>query len=143
MKNSKEYSQKVKKLHRSLRRKYAKPAKILYEEPAEALVYGVISENMSEKQAQSAMKRFSEHFVDLNDLRVSLGDEIAEQLGADMSTGRETASRLKTKRLSLLITILTWKKCCLKPTIYLTTEKGTCFRFILGFGAKRRIRSKK
>ncbi len=96
MKNSNEYSQKIKKFYRSLKRKYAKSASTEHEEPTESLVYAVISENMSEKQAHSAMKRFTNHFVDLNDLRVSLTEEIAEQLGIDMPTGRETALRLKT-----------------------------------------------
>ena len=54
MKDSKEYSRKVQKLYRSLKRKYPKPQKVIYEEPLEALVYAIISENMSGKAAQSA-----------------------------------------------------------------------------------------
>jgi endonuclease III len=98
MKDSKEYSRKLHKLHRSLKRKYAKPQKIIYEEPLQALVYAVISENMTGKAAQSAMKRISDNFVDLNDLRVSLSAEIMEVLGEDTSVTRNTASSL-TKAL--------------------------------------------
>ena len=61
MKDSKEYSRKVQKLYRSLKRKYPKPQKVIYEEPLEALVYAVISENMPGKAAQSAMKRISDN----------------------------------------------------------------------------------
>ncbi|MHC4739640.1 MAG: hypothetical protein ACYS9Y_12110 [Planctomycetota bacterium] len=98
MKNSKEYSLKVQKLYRSLKRKYPKPQKVIYEEPLEALVYAVINENMSGKGAQSAMKRISDNFIDLNDLRVSLSAEIIEVLGEDTSVIRNVASSL-TKAL--------------------------------------------
>ena len=94
MKDSKEYSRKLQKLYRSLKQKYTKPQKVVYEEPLEALVYAVISENMTGKAAQSAMKRISDNFVDLNDLRVSLSAEIMEVLGEDTSVTRNTASSL-------------------------------------------------
>ena len=98
MKDSKEYSRKVQKLYRSLKRKYPKPQKVIYEEPLEALVYAVISENMPGKAAQSAMKRISDNFIDLNDLRVSLSAEVIEVLGEDTSVTRNVASSL-TKAL--------------------------------------------
>jgi endonuclease III len=98
MKDSKEYSQKVQKLYRLLKRKYPKPQKVIYEEPLEALVYAVISENMPGKAAQSVMKRISDNFVDLNDLRVSLSAEVIEVLGEDTFVTRNVASSL-TKAL--------------------------------------------
>lgn len=98
MKNSKEYSQKLHELYRSLKRKYPKPQKVIYEEPLEALVYAVISENMPGKAAQSVMKRISDNFVDLNDLRVSLSAEVIEVLGEDTFVTRNVASSL-TKAL--------------------------------------------
>jgi endonuclease III len=94
MKNSKEYSKKVHKLYRSLKRKYSKVQGAIYDEPVEALVYAIISENMSEKVTQSAIKRFSDYFVDSNDLRVSRVEEIIEALGADTSVTRDIASTL-------------------------------------------------
>lgn len=94
MKNSKEYSKKVQKLYHSLKNKYPKPAKVSYNEPLDALVYAVISENMTEAETQSAMKRMSQNFVDLNDLRVSLTMEILEMLGANNPVMKNTASAL-------------------------------------------------
>ena len=94
MKDSKEYSKKVRKLYRSLKRKYPKVEKATYEEPAEAVVYAVISENMKAKDAEAAMKHFGSYFVDLNDLRVSRPDEIVEMLGEDTAETREAALRV-------------------------------------------------
>ncbi|MHC4462425.1 MAG: hypothetical protein ACYS6W_03600 [Planctomycetota bacterium] len=94
MKNSKEYSKKVQKLYCSLKREYPKVKKAVYDEPAKALVYAIISENMSEATAESALKRFSNYFVDLNDLRVSRAEEIVELLGEDTHVTRDIASSL-------------------------------------------------
>jgi len=94
MKNSKEYSKKVQSLYGSLKRKYPKVKKAFYDEPAEALVYAIVSENMSESAAESAIKRFSNYFVDLNDLRVSRAEEIVEMLGEDTPVTRDIALRL-------------------------------------------------
>jgi len=94
MKNSREYSQKVHKLYRSLKRKYPKAKKVIYDEPVEALIYAIISEKMSETATQSAIKRFADYFVDWNDLRVSRTEEIVEVLGADTSVTRDMALAL-------------------------------------------------
>jgi len=94
MKNSKEYSKKVHELYRSLKRKYPKVQRAIYNEPVEALVYAIISENMSETAAQSAIKRFGDYFVSLNDLRVSRTEEVIEVLGADTPVTRDIASTL-------------------------------------------------
>lgn len=91
MKNSKEYSKKIQKLYRSLKARYPKVQNPLYDEPLQAVVYGIISENASQKEADAAFKRISENFVDLNDLRVSLTEEIVEALGADTPATRDTA----------------------------------------------------
>ncbi len=94
MKNSKEYAKKVHKLYRSLKRKYPKVQKALYDEPAEALVYALVSEDMTVAAAQAATKRFDDYFIDLNDLRVSREEEIVEALGADTLVTRNIASTL-------------------------------------------------
>jgi len=94
MKNSKEYSQKVHKLYRSLKREYPKPQKVMYERIVDALVYAIVSENMSVPATQSAIKRFADYFVDWNELRVSSVEEIVEVLGADTLVARDTASAL-------------------------------------------------
>lgn len=94
MKNSKEYSKKIQSLFRSLKRKYPKAQEVSYENIEDALVYSVISEKMNEKKAESAIRRFGEYFVDLNDLRVSRVEEITEMLGENTPLAREIASRI-------------------------------------------------
>jgi len=94
MKDSKEYSKKVRKVFRSLRSKHGKPEKKVYEEPVDALVYGVLSEHVTEQEAQGRLAKFEENFVDWNDLRVSLEQEILEVLGSDSGEAKLTASRL-------------------------------------------------
>ena len=94
MKNSKEYSKRVNKLFRSLKKRYSGVKKIEYEEPLEALIYGIVSENFTLKQTKAALKRFDDYFTDLNDLRVSSTEEIVENLGDDSPDIRETAGKL-------------------------------------------------
>lgn len=94
MKNSAEYSKKVNKLYRCLKSEYPKLKKLTYETVVQALVYAIISENLTERQTESALKRFDEYFVDLNDLRVSRAEEIVEQLGEDTPVTRDIAARL-------------------------------------------------
>ena len=69
MKNSKDYSKKVLSLFRSLKAKYPKVKKISYDEPADALIYAIVAENMSGPDTESAIKKFDGYFIDLNDLR--------------------------------------------------------------------------
>ena len=95
MKNNKEYSPKIKSLYRSLKREYSRPEKVVYDEPLEALIYGIISENVSESAAQSAIKSIASNFVNFNDLRVSLEEEIVEMLGRDTPEIRNTVFVLK------------------------------------------------
>jgi endonuclease III len=96
MKNSKEYAQRLQKLYRGLKRAQSEVAKTLYEDPVDALIYGIISELRSQSAAQRAMKKFRDAFVDWNDVRVSRVGEIAEvfQDGGDAS--RTTAAALVT-----------------------------------------------
>jgi endonuclease III len=94
MKNSKEYSRNVQKLYRSLKRKYGRVQDVTYDEPVEALVCAIVSENITEKAARSAMRRFADYFIDLNDLRVSRPDEIVEVLGSDTPVTRDIALAL-------------------------------------------------
>ena len=94
MKNSKDYSGKIKKLYRTLRRKHPKVPQVTYEEIADAIVYAVISAELSKKAADAAMKRSREYFVDWNDLRVSRPEEIVEAMGKDTRAARNIASTL-------------------------------------------------
>jgi len=83
MKDSQQYSKKVLKLYRSLKRKRQKVENVVYDEPVDALVYATVSEKLSSAAAQSVMKKFAEHFVDINDLRVSRVEEIVDVIGED------------------------------------------------------------
>lgn len=95
MKNSKEYSKKVLELYRSLKAKHPKVKKVTYDEPADAVVYAIIGENMNGPATESAIKRFVDYFIDLNDLRVSQEEEILEVLGEDTPNAKNIASNLQ------------------------------------------------
>jgi len=94
MKDTKDYAPKIRTLHRRLKQKHAKTEPVSYEEPLEAVVYAIASEKTTANEAKSAIKRFANYFVDLNDLRVSRPDEIAEALGEDTAETRATALTL-------------------------------------------------
>ncbi len=96
MKNSREYAQRLRKLFRGLKRVHPKVEKTPFDDPAEALICGIISENMRESSAQKALKEIKGAFVDWNDLRVSQAEEIVEVLGEDTASSRATAFALTT-----------------------------------------------
>lgn len=91
MKNSKDYSKKIQKLYRSLSRKYPKVQKVSHEKVIDAIIYAVLSAEMNEKQADSVIRKFTDYFVDWNDLRVSRAEEIVEVLGKDTSATMDIA----------------------------------------------------
>lgn len=96
MKNSKEYATRLQKLYRGLKRAHPKVEKTTHDDPIEALIFGVVSEHISESSTQRAMKEFRETFVDWNDLRVSRAEEIVEVLKQDNAKSRATAFALLT-----------------------------------------------
>jgi len=79
-----------------LKRVHPKVEKTPFDDPAEALICGIISENMRESSAQKALKEIKGAFVDWNDLRVSQAEEIVEVLGEDTASSRATAFALTT-----------------------------------------------
>ncbi|MHC4541940.1 MAG: hypothetical protein ACYS74_19505 [Planctomycetota bacterium] len=94
MKNSKEYSKKIQSLYRKLSRKHAKPQKVSHEQVIDAIIHGVVSAQLSEKEAASAVGKFAGCFVDWNDLRVSRAEEIVEVMGGDTPVTRAIASTI-------------------------------------------------
>jgi len=97
MKDSKEYSAKIRKLYLSLKKNSPKVQKVSYDEPLDAVVYGIVSRSITEQAAHAAMKRFSDYFVNLNDLRVSRVEEIVETLGLDdVQLAKSIAVNLRT-----------------------------------------------
>jgi len=96
MKNSKEYAQRLRKLYRELKRAHPKVEKRTYDDPAEALISGIVSERLSESAAHKALKEIRSAFVDWNDLRVSRIEEIVEALGVNSDSNRAAAFALTT-----------------------------------------------
>ncbi len=95
MRDSGGYSRKIKKLYRAMKRKFPQCSRLRYEDPVDALVYAAVSECMTEAQAQSANRKLRDGFVDWNDLRVALPEEIVEVLGGDVTSARALAQTLK------------------------------------------------
>jgi len=96
MKNSKNYVKKIQQLRRALSRKYPKLQKVVYDEPLDAIIYAIISAELREKATESAIKKFSDYFVNMNELRVSRTEEIVEILGEDTPVTRAIASTITT-----------------------------------------------
>jgi endonuclease III len=94
MKNSKDYSKKLLKLHHSLKKKHPAVEKTVYEDPVEAIIYAIVSEHLDEERVIAAFKRFGDYFVDYNDLRVSRTDDIVEMIGKDTPAMHEVAATL-------------------------------------------------
>ncbi|MDD5458847.1 MAG: hypothetical protein PHF37_05615 [Phycisphaerae bacterium] len=94
MKDSKVYGQKIKKLFTALKKTHKKEPPIVFEDPIEAIVCAIISEQTTDKETQNAMERLKKIFVDITDLRVSLADERLEMLGSDTPVTRHIAETL-------------------------------------------------
>jgi endonuclease III len=94
MKNSREYAQRLQKLYRGLKRAHAKTAVVSYDDPIDALIFGVISERMSDPAAQTALAGMNKTFIDHNDLRVSRVEELVELFEEDTPSGRQAAATL-------------------------------------------------
>jgi endonuclease III len=94
MKNSKEYAQRLRKFYRGLKHAQPKVEKVAYDDPAEALICGIVHERMNESAAHRALKGLRSAFVDWNDLRVSRVEEVVEALGEDTPASRAAAVSL-------------------------------------------------
>jgi len=94
MKNSKKYSEKIEKLYRKLKKKYKKIPEISWEDPVEAMVFAIVSEDRTISESEKIMKRLKKDFVDFNDLRVALREEIIESLKGDKSLAKNTTLAL-------------------------------------------------
>ena len=94
MKDSKVYAGKIKKLHSALKRAYGKVEPVRYDDPLEALVFGMVSGALTHRQTQTAVKRFADYFIDMNDLRVARTEEVADIAGVDNKAVRSMAQQL-------------------------------------------------
>jgi endonuclease III len=93
MKEAKNFGDKVQQFTRLLKRRHNRIESPVYEEPADALVFAILCEHTTSQQAQTAFKRIKEYFIDLNDIRVSRAEEIAETAGPDTEVKVEDALR--------------------------------------------------
>ncbi len=107
MKNSKVYTAKIKKLFTSMKRDGTKVEKRSFDDPIDALVYGIICERMRRSRSKLAYKHAMSYFVDLNDLRVSRPEEICDIFGKDTPETRRAASTL----IRVLTAIFDEKNC--------------------------------
>ena len=101
MKDSKDYSPKVTKLFRSLKRKYGKAEMPTYSDPVQSIVDALVIEVMQQDAATKALKRMKSHFVDLNDVRVCRNEEILEVFRDDSPEAEKSASAI-TKTLNTI-----------------------------------------
>ena len=95
MKNSKEYSTKIAKLFRNLKRKCAKAKKPVYANPIESLIFATLRENCSQTATKPLMRKLEKYFVDFNELRVSKIEEIMEVLGSTSDDFHKAADTMK------------------------------------------------
>jgi endonuclease III len=120
MKNSKEHSQELQKLYRGLKRAHPKFDKTTYDDPIDALIYGIVSEHLTESASQRVMKEFRHTFVDWNDLRVARPEEIVEILQEDTVVSRTAALALTAALRAVFdeyhaLTLQTLKKIGKRP----------------------------
>ncbi|HPS54674.1 MAG TPA: hypothetical protein PLP05_03665 [Sedimentisphaerales bacterium] len=95
MKNSKEYSDKIEKLYKTLTKKYGKVNPVTHNTILEALIYGAISEHLTDKGTQDTFANILNYFTDFNELRVSRTEEIVEIINyKDDGLAREVARSL-------------------------------------------------
>ncbi|MFC1676044.1 hypothetical protein ACFL3G_03150 [Planctomycetota bacterium] len=95
MKDSKEYSKKIQSLYKTLKKKYAKPSKkLMHEQVIDAVICGIVSEHLNKKLVKAVIKRFKESFVDWNDLRVSLDEEVLDAIGRDNTESKKIVAAL-------------------------------------------------
>ncbi|MEN6308470.1 MAG: hypothetical protein ABFD91_12015 [Anaerohalosphaeraceae bacterium] len=100
MKNSKDYGTKIDKFIRTVKNgQKIKPAD--FNDPLDALLFGLISEHTTEKHARKVYKNLLAHFVDFNDLRVCRVEEIQEILEDFTPVGEQVAESL-TRLLTTL-----------------------------------------
>jgi hypothetical protein len=94
MKDSKTYAKKIAKLYREMKKEHGKVRPVEYDDPIEAIVFGILCEHQTLPAARTSLRKISRHFVDLNDLRVSREEEVVEVLEKDDESIRAVAHDL-------------------------------------------------
>lgn len=101
MKDSRKYSPKIMKLFRTLKQQGTAGDIPKYADPIDAVVFALTSESMTAGVSDRVFKRMQNHFVDLNDLRVSRPEEIMDVLQTD-SAETEQSVRAITQVLNVI-----------------------------------------
>ena len=94
MKDSKNYSPKITKLFRSLKRKHGKVEMPVYGDPVQAIVDAMVAEFMDTVNTARALKRMKSHFVDLNDLRVCRKEEVLDVFRESSEEAEKSAAAM-------------------------------------------------
>lgn len=110
MKNTTQYSQKIKKLFNALKKSAEKPKKPASSDLIEAIIFAALCQNRPESSAKAALKKIQSHFVDYNDLRVARREEIVEVIGSDITDAPKTAEAITS-----LLNAIFQKYDCLAP----------------------------
>jgi endonuclease III len=101
MKNSKDYSPKIESLFKTLSTSADPVVPPTYSDPVDAIVYAFISAFTTETNAVKIHRRVRDHFVDMNDLRVSRPEEILEVFG-DTSDAAAASAQALTATLNAI-----------------------------------------
>ncbi len=126
MKSSSQYIQRLKRLFIALRKSGEKPKKPAYQDPIEAIVFAVLSENSTESSTKAALKKIQSHFVDFNDLRVARAEEIVEVIKPDIAEAEKCSARLTS-----ILNAIFQKYDCLTLEDFTSSRKKTA-KEILG-----------
>jgi endonuclease III len=113
-----QYAQKLKKLFSALKKGGEKPKKPAYQDPIEAIVFAILSENSTESGAKTALKKIQSHFVDFNDLRVARAEEIIEVIKPDIAEAEKCSVRL-----ALILNAIFQKYDCLTLEDFTSSRK--------------------
>lgn len=125
-------------MYRSLKRRHPKVQPDHYEEPLDAVVYGILAEKLRESDARSASKRFADYFVDLNDLRVSRPEEIVDLLREDSPATREIASTINRVLMAVFnqynaVHLQSLKKVGKRPAKQVLEKLDGISRFVVSY----------
>ena len=96
MKDSSNYSTKLKRLCTQIKKEDAVPAQLEQHKPLVELILGCLSEHTTEGKAQTALHKLESYFVDFNELRVARLDETIEALGKTYPKAKVVAITLST-----------------------------------------------
>ena len=94
MKGGSDYGKLIKKLFNKLKREFSNYTPPEEEDLVEHLLTGILSANVSDTRARTALRRIKERTVDMNDFRVTPVGDMVEILGKDFPDGREKAVEL-------------------------------------------------